>query len=272
MEGSTDYFHKAYIHVKTKKDDQRCWITGMAVLNCHQLILADSKNFSVKLVDVTTNRVVDELQMVHYPLDVAVVDEQKCVVTVPVDRAIRFINVSMKTLSSSYEMLQVDGDCRGVCFYANRLVITYSCPAKVQILELDGTVLKTIMLDSLQSLIFSEPYSISANNNYIIVSDQGKNGIIILNWIGDVLCSVGSDGSPHGVTVIENVFLFVSGHAIYKHDHSQKEIVVVGNEFQFPYAIAYSETKRLLFVSFHKGDRKNDNYLQVLERYRRQTN
>jgi hypothetical protein len=237
----------------------------MASLNSNQLILADSKNISLKLVDLSKNSVIDQLKLDNYPLDVTALDDGECAVTVPVEQTIHFISVTEETLTFSDEKLQVEGDCRGLYFYGKRLLVTYGCPSKLQIMELNGTVLKTVMINSMQYLIFSEPYYVTATNNHIIVSDLGQSEITRLNWNGEVLESFTTDGSPHGVAVIENGFLFVAGSHI-KQCNNQNEIDNVAPDLEFPYAIVYSETNRVLIVSFHKGYSKNDNYLQVLER------
>ena len=262
---SKEFVHIEYIQASTDVDDDRCWITGLAVLNYNQLILADSKNFSIKLVDLSSNQVVDQIKTDHYPLDVAVADKTKCAATFPVDRAIRFINVTTETITLSDEELHVDGDCRCLCFYGNRILITFSCPAKFQILEKDGTILRTVMLDSEGYLIFNEPYYVTANNKHIMVSDHGEREITRLNWDGHVLDRFKSDGCPHGVTATDNSFLFVCGENIYQ-CNNRNEIGVVVRDLKFPYTIVYSETNNFLFVSSHKGYDKNDNYVQVLEK------
>ncbi|XP_045168787.2 uncharacterized protein LOC123531677 [Mercenaria mercenaria] len=257
-----EFLHSTYIR-STEEDEERSWITGMTLVNPCKLILADSRNFSVKLVDVNSYCIVDQLQLSNYPLDVTAVTVLECAVTVPVQRTIQFINVDEDTLSLTRE-LEVDGDCRGISCYGENLVVAYSCPSKVQIMDLNGKILNTV-IGPMDGLIFSEPYYVIANKNCIFVSDQGRRAVIALDWFGEVIHSYKCEGCPHGLTMLENGFMFVSGLNIYTCNRGNVVDTAL-NDLNFPCAVCWCNANRKLFVSYHKGDEHYDDYVQVFEK------
>jgi hypothetical protein len=135
--------HQGEIYVKTSKDNSRCCIRGMTLLTPDLLIIADRNNNAVKMVDTSSQSVSYQLQLDDKPWDVTTVTSTELAVTVPSKQTIQFISISSNKLIKKHNMI-MNGQCHGISCNQDKLVVTYCYPGKLQILEMNYTILTTI--------------------------------------------------------------------------------------------------------------------------------
>ncbi|XP_060582233.1 uncharacterized protein LOC132738673 [Ruditapes philippinarum] len=135
--------HAGNICVETSKDELRCRITGMTLLTPDLLIITDNYNNAVKMVDISSQSVSDQLQLDSGPCNITTVTSTELAVTLPKIQTIQFISISSNKLIKE-QTLKVGGKCGGISCYQGKLVVSFINPAKLQILDMNGTILTTI--------------------------------------------------------------------------------------------------------------------------------
>ncbi|XP_045216819.2 uncharacterized protein LOC123566614 [Mercenaria mercenaria] len=253
--------HQGEICVHTSKDKVRCGISGMTLLTPDLLIITDSYNNAVKMVDTCSQSVTDQL-LETGPWDVTSVTSTELAVTLHDKQNIQFISVSSNKLKKK-QTLKVDGECFGISYCQGELVVSFVKPAKLQILDINGTVLTTVRGGN----IFSMPVNVTTNTDSIYVSDWKMKKITRLNWQGEVISSYGGLTWPIGITLSDDGTIFVCD----KKSNDIEEIAgdcstgkVMLKNLNAPYAVCWCAETRQLFFSCNALPDKN-NFLQVFK-------
>ncbi|XP_060588120.1 uncharacterized protein LOC132743608 [Ruditapes philippinarum] len=248
------------INVKTLKDEQRCSISGMIDFTPDLLIITDYNNKAVKLVDIRGHSVVDQVQVDDSPLDITSITGTELAVTVPNEESIQFISTSSGKLKKKH-IMKVNGNCYGISCYQDRLLVSYVKPAKLEILDTNGTFIRTVRTEK----IFGFPLYVTVNNGLIWVSDWHLKAITKLNWQGKVVGSYGMN-EPFGFTLSDKDTLYVCDKANetieeVSGDCSKGGILL--KDLKKPKAVCWCGETDMLYFSCKTGEAKYDNYLQV---------
>jgi uncharacterized protein YxjI len=249
--------HEGEICVKTSKDESRCHITGMTLLTPDLLIITDFYNKAVKMVDISSQSVSDQLQLDDKPWDITTVTSTELAVTLPDTQTIQFISILSNKLIKKHTM-KVNGDCYGISCYQDKLVVTYHIPGKLQILEMNGTLLTKID----EKNIFKEPYYVTCNKSSIYVSDRIMKSVTRLNWQGDVIGSYSCTGEPRGISLSDDGTVFVCDwdrDVIEEISEDCSTGKVVLQDVFDPFAVYWSEETRKLYFSCYMSD-EDGNY------------
>jgi hypothetical protein len=196
--------HIDKICIKTSKDKLECAITGMTLLSPDLLIITDSDNRAVKMIDIDTKSVQDQQCLDSCPWEVTSVSKNELAITLPSKKTIQFLSVSRNNLKRKHT-LKVDGKCHGISCCRGIMVVSFHDPYKVQILLIDGTVLQTIQDEN---ILKSTSY-IRTNGNCIYVSDFGMKTITKLNWQCEVTGKYVCTDIPYGLTMSDDGTVFV---------------------------------------------------------------
>ncbi|XP_045176389.2 transcription intermediary factor 1-alpha-like [Mercenaria mercenaria] len=86
--------HKEDIDISTKSDKCLCVIRGCAVLSSNKLVLADSNNKKLLIVDIYNKAVIEEKGLDSEPWDITAVSRDHFVVTLPDERAVYLMSTS----------------------------------------------------------------------------------------------------------------------------------------------------------------------------------
>ncbi|XP_053374355.1 E3 ubiquitin-protein ligase TRIM33-like [Mercenaria mercenaria] len=70
----------------------KCWITGMAMVSCDDILLADCENSSLKILNVSNGKVTSRFKPPGKPYDVTVINSEKAATTLPKEGKILFVN------------------------------------------------------------------------------------------------------------------------------------------------------------------------------------
>jgi hypothetical protein len=232
----------------------------MTLLTPDLLIITDFNNNAVKIVNTGSQSVSDQLQLHGGPYDITTVTSTELAVTLSHKQTIQFISVSSNTLKKRHTV-KVDGYCRGISCYQGKLVVSFLTSAKLQILDMNGTILTTIDGKN----IFKHPYYITCNRSSIYVSDWYMKTVTKLNWQGDVIGSYSGMSEPKGMSLSGDGTVFVCDterNVIEEisEDCSTRKIVL--ENVNDPYTVCWcGETKKLYYSCCR--DNEKDNFLYI---------
>ncbi|XP_060600627.1 uncharacterized protein LOC132754058 [Ruditapes philippinarum] len=253
--------HEGEICVKTSKDEHNSHITGMTLLTPDLLIITDCDNYAVKMVDISSQSVSDQLQLDAKPLDITRVSSTELAVILPNIQTIKFISISSNKLIKKHAV-KVDGKCHGISCYQEKLVVSYLNPAKLQILDMNGTILKTIAGHN----IFSSPCDVISNRSSIYVTDCVMKTITRLNWQGDVIGSYSGMSDPCGMSLSDDGTVFVCDwerNVIEEISGDCSTGKVVLQDLKEPVAVCWCGETKKLYYSCLAMNKKHDNFLFI---------
>lgn len=199
------------IEIKTMSDLKNCFITDCTVISGDRLLLADSSNDKLKVVNIDTHSVVDEMKLGTYPWDITVLSQDQAAVTLPDKQEILILGTTGKL--SKIRTLQVGRRCLGIVYQEDHLYVVCHDPNSLLMLDMQRDIPKNIKPKAILDQTFSEP-------SYIAV---GKNGqtLYITDWQLDLVASLSLQGKvtgvyrhnelqrPYGMDVLEDGSLLV---------------------------------------------------------------
>ncbi|XP_060568467.1 uncharacterized protein LOC132727072 [Ruditapes philippinarum] len=266
--------HEGDICVNTLKDKTICWITGMTLLISELLIITDYNNNVVKMVDTSSQSVSDQLQLDSGPWDITTVSGTELAVTLPNKQTIQFISISSNKLIKE-QTLNVFGQCHGISCYQGKLVVSFLNPTKLQILDMNGTILNIggqNIFNRPENIhfggknIFKWPEYIQCNRNSIYVSDKGIKTVTILNWQGDVIGSYSGTSCPVGMSLSDDGTVFVCDrvrNVIEEISSYYSTGKVVLQYLKRPVAVCWCGEAKKLYFSCNTWDENIDNFLHI---------
>ena len=168
------------VSAKHKGDSYSCCdITGAVEMPNGRLVIADMYNESLKLMD-TDYKVVAQYKLMTAPWDVCFIKEHQILVSFPKERRLQYF-----TVIGSFAPGQKIGrfsSFYGVDYHQDKIFVT--CPrdkpaANVQILDMDGKILKQISTQPGQQSYFVDPLFINVrfDGKMIYISDSACNTI-----------------------------------------------------------------------------------------------
>ncbi|XP_060597191.1 E3 ubiquitin-protein ligase TRIM33-like [Ruditapes philippinarum] len=138
------------------------------------------------------------------PWDITTVASTELAVILPYLQTIQFISIFSNKLIKKHTV-KVDGNCNGISYYQGKLIVSFLNPTKLQILDVNGTVLTTIDRKN----IFKDPCFIICNRSSIYVSDCSMKTVTRLNWQGDMVGSYNCIRMPSGMSLSDDGTVFV---------------------------------------------------------------
>jgi hypothetical protein len=221
-----------------------CCIQGMTLPYPNTLILTD--DYVLKMVDIKTQSVIAEHFFQYTPLDVASVAHNRLAVVLLGNESIQFMSFASKKFKMNHTV-KVDGQCCGISCHRNKMVVTFQDPPKVQILQMNGTVLHTIE----DKDIFNYPMFVTTCDSSVYVSDYIMETVTRLNWKGEMGDRYACRDKPYGLTMSENgtVFACVGNGTIIEISGDCTKGRVVVKDLEGPSSVCWSEERSTLYVS-----------------------
>lgn len=252
--GNTTTSFLTEIGVKASREEDTCYITGMTMVSPGRLVLIDRNKNCVKLVDVnqgaTTSQLVLGKKSKDEPWDIAATASSQVAVTQPDRQHIQFISVSDKLKMK--HTINTEGQCYGICYYQDKLVVTFSTPRKLEVLDMKGKVMKRFTPDTTRANIFHDPAYVQANDTSIFVSDVGISEIIKLNWQGEITGRFGRLETPTGLGMLGDGSLLVCDrdiNTIHRVSGDCKASSVFLQGMTCPCAVYVDDKERKLYIS-----------------------
>ncbi|XP_045214612.2 uncharacterized protein LOC123564826 [Mercenaria mercenaria] len=264
---SKQFSYQGKVNARTSQDEERCWITGMTLPTSDILVAADCKNESIKMININSYSIIDQLQLHTNPWNVTTVSKDKLAVTLPVSKEIQFVSFSSNRLKKTHTV-KVEAECNGIYCYKEQLIMLFQSPAKLQITDLKGKVLKSITKNTNKEDIFSQPMHVTASSSSIYVSDNKKKAVIQLNWQGEVTGTHSVLGAPAGLAMLADGSFFLSDYhedickiQNISSDCTRGEVVL--KDLKRPFAICWCEANKTLYISSFTENASVANFVQV---------
>ncbi|XP_052778870.1 E3 ubiquitin-protein ligase TRIM33-like [Mya arenaria] len=259
------------ISVKTSFDTRDSFLTSMTLLTGDRLLLVDRVNDSLKLVNTPTNKVLSQVKLPGGPWDLCLLPGDRGAVTLLLEGKIQFVSTQGNV--TLQDVVKVDGQCRGIDFCDDNLIVSFSSPGKVVLMDMKGKVKKIMDKDNSGTPLFQQPYYLTVTRGsqttpVIYVSDCGTNTITKLSISLDVLQSFQDPTliSPYGQAGMGDTQLLVCGgrsNNIQLLDTLTGDITqLIGKEagIEGPYNVAYCSLRKMVFVTcsqYGRPDLKN---------------
>jgi hypothetical protein len=214
------------------------------------------------MVETLSQSIVDELSLDANPWDVTIVSSSKIAVTIPNTQTIQFAKICSGKLKK-INSIMVNGHCQGLSFFQGKLVVTFSEPAKLQILETNGDIQTTVSGQN----IFCYPEYVATDMNSIYISDWKLKQVTRLNWQGNVTGVFCDLAEPGGIALTEEGTVFVgdnSKHSIEEISGQCAKIQAVLRDPKCARALCWCKEKNVLYFSSEVA--QVNNYLQIYVR------
>ncbi|XP_045174686.2 uncharacterized protein LOC123535981 [Mercenaria mercenaria] len=235
---------KEDINVRTKSDTGRyyCSITGCAVLSSNKLVLADSCNSKLKVVDIQSKTVTEEKKLDTEPCDIATMPGDQIAVSLP-DNSEVIIMKAASNLTTVHK-IPVKCNCYGISYHQDHLYVVCQNPNSVLVLDTQGNVQNTI---SLNNDIFKYPRYIvvSEDSRHIYISDWGSNCTVCITLQGDVSAVYKHEKlrQPQGMLLLDDGSLLVCCYrrnTIHHISGDLKQGKKMTDGLSYPKSICYS--------------------------------
>lgn len=205
-DGNVKLILKEDMSIKTKTDVSffKCCISGCAVLPSGKIVIVDnSKNKKVKVIDRQTRAVIGEKMLESQPFDVAAVSTDRIAVTLPDQKEILLISFTDNI--SVIHRVSINGVCKGITYQKGQIYTVCKDPACVFILDQLGNVKRTISLDE---NMFQHPcyIEVSEDCKSIYICDNGTQSVKCITLQGQVIGTYQFEQycNPKGVTILDN--------------------------------------------------------------------
>ena len=182
----------------------------MALLSSDRLVVLDLDNHSVKLFDVVQDKVLHQLEVDGMPTSVCSLPETRVAVTLPLENRILILHCDNKL--SIVDTITVQGFCWSIASSNKLLIVLYENPRKIEIMNLNGSVVKQNELNMYNSFHWRDKLSVMTKGDVtsIYVSDSNNKRIVRLDEDLQVqqVYSAPDGAEPRGVLAVgENQLL-----------------------------------------------------------------
>ncbi|XP_060575188.1 uncharacterized protein LOC132732725 [Ruditapes philippinarum] len=176
------------LNAMSPDDSKECEVTGLCLISESLLAIVDKENKNVKIIDINNDKITANVLLSSPPYDITVVPDDKLAVTLPEEKKIQFLSLSLPKADSvtPEKTLTVSGACYGIDFIRNekKLIVTYLNPGTVEILDLDGIV------DRKVDLKYSHVNKVSVIPNTTLAYMASKLSILELKDKLKVVCEI----------------------------------------------------------------------------------
>jgi len=139
---------QADILVKTVPEQSDCMLSGMALLPDKRMVLCDSENNSLKLVNLESNILVDSLHLSSRPHAVCGIPESCVAVTLPMVHKIQIFSTQPNIEMT--KIIETSGSCQGITFWQDTFIVTNKKGNKrsLAVMDIDGHVSTEVVNDT----------------------------------------------------------------------------------------------------------------------------
>lgn len=180
---------------KSKESGYGCSVSACVCLNDGKLVICDTLNNTVRLCNSENEGFDDEIsdvicvvEVVPEPEAIAVVPGGFVAVTLPTAKKIQVIKIVEDDKIEKGDTLDVDGECLGISCLGENLIVSYRNPGKVEFLDFDGNVLKTVSNEKFPNFSFVNPLSVTCDETrkLIYISDFDGSCVVAVNLEGKI--------------------------------------------------------------------------------------
>ena len=249
------------INVKLQSDAKDAFISGSTFLSSGELVLCDSNNNKLKLLDKSL-QMKESIDVPEIPWDVAPVDQHQVIVTFPLKRYLQFIQVT-PSLALGHKV-DLGMKCRGAAVSRESIYISFVDTGECKIGIYDLTGKQKLMIGPYSyndgKLLFKKPLYIDVYNEKIFVSDVDNtlntSTVYCLESNGNVLSTISDPPFKLclGISVDENENLLVcdwESHKVLlitKDGNEVREFLTEKDGLYWPYTTSFRRSDGTLVV------------------------
>jgi len=254
------------------RDEGGIRIHDVAVLSPSRLLVSDSTNGTLRLVDSVNGGVLSHVCLSCATHGVCVLQDSRVAVTQLGRQKIQFIRVDGDTLSLN-KSISVKGPVIGISACGSHLVVTYEGYDEldgVETITVDGRVIDKMNNEKAGKQVFEYPYYIATTSNgNIFVSDSGTCTIIQMDRTLRITRTFTSPmlKQPFGIVSVSTDQLLVAdqeGNSIVVLNTTNDTVIPLlgrADGIQKPQAVAWCPASKKLYV----GSDKRQSTLSVFE-------
>ncbi|XP_045190310.2 uncharacterized protein LOC123547350 [Mercenaria mercenaria] len=247
------------INVKKSMFTMGCEISGIAFINSNNLAVADCKTNEIRIVDLKQQKVISDIKLSSPPHDVVLLHGDQLAVSLPLEGCVQVLRTSGKLSKDNLllgQLLNVDLGCRGLAYNDGKLVVTFTGRnAKVQIMTLDGTVLKNITYECQKKEYGPGYVALDCGNKLIFVSELVTGRITCYDFEGEVVRVYEKLFRPAaGMVVLDDGSILVTGYSrndicLLSSDFTKKRIIIPEKDgIKYPQCIELDRKQNKLYV------------------------
>lgn len=249
--------------ISTDCEDDKCWVTGIAVTKDGKILLADYNHRKVRLFSKGM-KFLFSLSLSSKVLDVEMTGDQETVVST-LDRKLVLFHVLNNELAFKRE-LRLSFYIHGITRYKNHLVVTcpHDVPPTVKLIDMaERKVLWSLSADDNGQSLFERPWHVSSfadsKHSSVVVTDNDNHTLTLLKGdTGEVITTRQLQRKiPRGVCTDNagNVYVccFMTHEIVVLSADLTKERILLSGQQDLrsePHAIAFDELSRQLLVSY----------------------
>lgn len=238
--------------------------TSLCLISDNELIVADHKSSHLFIISNLKDITLVCQKMPSAPWGIARVNNDKIAITFPDEEVLRILTVSKDMLVSITEDVIVGYDCYGVAYGHDRLIVSFLNPAKIQMLDISGNVLRTVDKDSANNTLLSSPkqLAMSSDKRIIYVADSNKNTVTSITLGGKVKAVYKNDQltGPFQITTDEDGLVYVCARGSnnvhqLSCDLTQGNILLDDRQGVVkPVSVAFCDTNNKLYIGMYNSD------------------
>ena len=255
---------RSEVNVRTLEDKQVPWISGCTVMPNGHVVLCDSRNNQIKLLDDCWI-IAGRLKLLG-PWDVSVIDSNNVIVSSPDKQQLQKVQVFPKMKAGI--TIKLDKRCHGVAVSGEDIYTT--CldndhdHGEVRVMDLQGNIKRRFGTNQDGSYLFDRPnyITISASGENVFISDWNTQTITCLTPNDRVIYTYTDDKIrwPRGLICDSGDNVLVCGqyshivHTISPDGNKNRTLLTFQDGLSEPYSIDYKESEDTLIVGcFHSS-------------------
>lgn len=246
-------------NVRVQDDQLCCSIYGTCFLESGHVLLADNRNYKLKLLNIMKKQVTSYCKLPAKPIVVCSVSSVEAVLSMH-NHTLQFVSIGEQLVPT--RSLTMSHVCWGLAINVSEMYISDSS-TNVHVHSLDGTLLRTIDKNQDGKQMFSANRNVCVNfDGSIVHVTDCKNGLLSLDTNGKMLWRYTGCGvdTPYGIATDGCGNAFICGY--HSHNVIQLgfngdilgELVNQSHGLQNPNFISFDKNNWRLIVSKMKDD------------------
>lgn len=241
------------------------------------MVVVDNNNMCIKLVNTRDKSLAATFKVSCEPRDICILDRLDALaVTLPEDERIQFFSTRYYNVLEELTCIYTNGKCECVEFLDGQLFVSFlfASPSRIEIMSLDGTVIKRLYKDAAGNPLFTWPDYMAVFKDSIFISNYWNSSVMKISHTGSVLNTY-IDKSlrwPRGVTPTGedgNVLICSRfSHTIHLISSECEKLGVLLNEsdgLHCPWSVCFNPENKTLFVSSYSAKGKHGDYIRVYQ-------
>ena len=243
------------IDIRFPEDKEMPWISGCDFMPNGDLVLCDSNNKSIKLLN-NSFELKGNLKVKWSPWDVSAVDSFRCIVTYIGGEELQYIQISPELKAE--RVLLTDKGCYGIKVVGNEIFIACSHvegggEGEVRILDMEGNMKRSVGMTTNEdtSFMFLNPYylAVSSASGNIFVTDIGTCKLTCMTSGGQIVYEYKDENltDNRGVCVDAADNIIVCGHSsdnlhvVQSNGKKDRVLLSAKDGLKGPFSIAYRQ-------------------------------